>query len=309
MANWGDAERTLVHWRKQPATASEVGDTCLESLTTCETLSEGSCAAADFAGSGREELVEICITLQANLRAATAALRQERQAVKGLRKDLHAERARSRHFAVKLMEAEGRLYQHGAKAQFQAPAEYRSLPRLTLHALQLRDSQKPMRTEHFRLTPRARTRRRMFSSPTQSPRSDCEACEVSSAESGCHTPTASWWYDDGCNSDSGPEYYNLFAEKSLLEVECTDSWWFSEDSTQPHDASERSSSSRPYDSYEVGEDAAYEDDPDLWGRDSVWLGALAHRPPQSHQGTCSALQELAGLAKSGLRNLNSWASQ
>ena len=239
-ANWEDAERTLVRWRRQPETGSDAGNPGFDAL--CDSPTESF--AMDFAAS-REELAETCVTLQANLHAARAALQQEKWAVRALRKDLQAERARSKRFSFKLMAAETQLYKETAKPN---PGHARTARGIPVPAVAAFDSLKDGRqeAEHYRLTPRARGRRGCYTgytSPVQSScSSDCEACEISSAESGCHTPTASWWYADGKDhSEIGLDHFDTtYAEASILHPECSDSWWFSEDSTRHHTASEDS---------------------------------------------------------------------
>ena len=237
-ANWEDAERTLVRWRRQPDSGSEEENTGLDAFVG----SPSAGSFVDFAGS-RDQLAESCITLEANLHAAKAALQQEKWAVRALRKDLQAERARSKRFSFKLMAAEAQLYNETSakpsKKGHPRTLNTRKIPALTA----LNGSKNEWReVEHYRLTPRARVRRRLYSSPAHSScSSDCEACEISSAASGCHTPTASWWYDDE-NDDSAtdPDRSDLCDRACISEAECSDSWWFSEDSTQHRTASEGS---------------------------------------------------------------------
>mmetsp|Transcript_2173 Transcript_2173/g.4943 ORF Transcript_2173/g.4943 Transcript_2173/m.4943 type:complete len:349 (-) Transcript_2173:133-1179(-) len=230
-ANWEDAERTLVRWRRQPETGSE-GTPGLDALmcdSPMDAIDGGF--AMDFAAN-REELAELCITLQANLHAAKAALQQEKCAVRALRKDLQAERARSKRFSFKLMAAEAQLYKETAAPCMQGQQGRPGTTTRGIPVLKALDGLKDawQEAEHYSLTPRARVRRRLYSSPTQSSCSDCEACEISSPASGCHTPSASWWYADGKDSEVGDQF-DAYADASL-HPECSDSWWFSEDSTQ-----------------------------------------------------------------------------
>jgi len=184
-ANWEDAERTLVRWRRQPETGSE-GTPGLDALmcdSPMDAIDGGF--AMDFAAN-REELAELCITLQANLHAAKAALQQEKCAVRALRKDLQAERARSKRFSFKLMAAEAQLYKETAAPCMQVQQGRAGTTTQGIPVLKALDGLKDawQEAEHYSLTPRARVRRRLYSSPTQSSCSDCEACEISSPASG-----------------------------------------------------------------------------------------------------------------------------
>ncbi|CAE7622469.1 unnamed protein product [Symbiodinium pilosum] len=289
-ANWEDAERTLVRWRRQPDSGSEEENTGLDAFVG----SPSAGSFVDFAGS-RDQLAESCITLEANLHAAKAALQQEKWAVRALRKDLQAERARSKRFSFKLMAAEAQLYNETSakpsKKGHPRTLNTRKIPALTA----LNGSKNEWReVEHYPLTPRARVRRRLYSSPAHSScSSDCEACEISSAASGCHTPTASWWYDDE-NDDSAtdPDHSDLCDRACISEAECSDSWWFSEDSTQHRTASEGSNFTLPANSSCTSVPCDFEQDADMkaepvqvsfWDRDSLWLGS-----------TYSAIEDLLG---------------
>ena len=236
-ANWEDAERTLVRWKRQPGSESETENNAFDAI--CDSPTDG--VAMDFAAS-REQLAEACVTLQANLHAAKAALQQEKWAVRALRKDLQAERDRSKRFSFKLMAAESQLYQETSTKPSKQGHSRTGTGGIPSHAALDRLHCEWQEAEHFPLTPRARIRRRLYSSPTQSScSSDCEACEISSAASGCHTPTASWWYADGQDdSEVGAEYLDIYAGTSVIQRECSDSWWFSEGSTQHGTASDDS---------------------------------------------------------------------
>ncbi|CAJ1378821.1 unnamed protein product [Effrenium voratum] len=217
-ANWEDAERTLVHWRRLhedlpvPEEPADSWDTTSQS-SFCLAYEKMALEdmEVDYVNVSREELMDLCVALQVNLRQAKTALGEERSAVKALRTELRGdERSRSQHLSAKLIAAERRCMEKspcGRAGRIDIPALPLSLDKVR-------------QVEHFDLTPRARTRKRALRCASSTSGSDCEACEIQSAAEKDGSPRELWWYSTDFEQDT--DLCMLHHESSTMEPESSD---------------------------------------------------------------------------------------